>query len=466
MKVKNVSTDLIRLYLYVIDFICLNISYVIIYFTFYNSFRIDYHEIINLIYSNILWIILARIYKPYEFKRFQTSDKMLSKSFKLILIYIVVKIANYIFLRGSDEKNIHLFIGQLLIFFGLVSFFKIILVYILKTLRKKGLNTKNVIIIGVSEESSKLIDDFNKELSFGYKVIGYINENEDENLASKNIKYLGQIEAVKKILFQYKIDEVYKCISDRIVNTKEIITICEDNFVRIKLIPNFQKHTINRRITTDFYKDQPIIHLRKEPLENILNKTQKRLFDIFFSSLVILTIFPWLFPLVAIIQKLTSKGCVFFIQERSGQDNVVFKCFKFRTMSQNEDNNKIGTLKNDPRITPFGKIIRKTRIDELPQFLNVLIGQMSIVGPRPHMVKHTEEYSKLVDEFLVRQFVKPGITGWAQTTGYIDESKKLQEMTDKVKKDVWYIENWSFLLDIKIIGMTILNIFKKDENAY
>ena len=466
MKTKNVSTDLIISFLYIIDFICLNVSYLIVYFLFNNSLSIDYHELINLIYSNILWIILARIYKPYELKRFQTSDKMLSKSFKLILIYIVLKVANYIFLRNSDEKNIYLLIGQLSIFFGLVSFFKIILVYILKTFRKKGINTKNVLIIGVSEESTRLIDDFNKELSFGYRVIGYINENEDENLASKNIKYLGRIEALKTIIFKHKIDEVYKCISDQIVNTKEIITICEDNFVRIKLIPNFQKHTINRRINTDFYKDQPIIHLRKEPLENILSKNQKRLFDIIFSSLVILTIFPWLFPIVAIIQKLTSKGCIFFLQERSGQDNVIFKCIKFRTMSDSEDNNKVGTFKNDPRITTFGKILRKTRIDELPQFINVFLGQMSIVGPRPHMVKHTEEYSILVDEFLVRQFVKPGITGWAQTTGYIDETRKLEEMKDKIKRDVWYIENWTFLLDLKIITLTILNIIKKDKNAY
>ena len=135
-------------------------------------------------------------------------------------------------------------------------------------------------------------------------------------------------------------------------------------------------------------------------------------------------------------------------------------------MYLNKDSELKGTLKDDKRITPFGKMLRKTRIDELPQFINVFIGQMSVVGPRPHMLKHTEEYSILIDEFLVRQFVKPGITGWAQTTGYIDETRKLQEMKDKVKKDVWYIENWTFFLDLKIIGLTIINIFRKDENAY
>ena len=135
-------------------------------------------------------------------------------------------------------------------------------------------------------------------------------------------------------------------------------------------------------------------------------------------------------------------------------------------MRINKEANNIGTLINDPRITPIGKLLRKTRIDELPQFINVFLGQMSVVGPRPHMIKHTEEYSRLVNEFLVRQFVKPGITGWAQTTGYIDESRKLQEMKDKVIKDIWYIENWSFLLDIKIILLTIYNIIRKDKNAY
>lgn len=189
------------------------------------------------------------------------------------------------------------------------------------------------------------------------------------------------------------------------------------------------------------------------------------MFDIAFSIFVILIVMPWLFPIVFIIQKITSKGPVFFVQLRSGQDNKIFKCLKFRTMTLNDFSDKIGTQDNDPRITKFGKILRKTRIDELPQFFNVLFGQMSIVGPRPHMLTHTEEYSKLIDQFLVRQYVKPGITGWAQATGYIDESKKLQEMQDKVKNDIYYIENWSFMLDMKIIFLTIYNVFKGDKNA-
>ena len=466
MKVKNISTDLIRLSLYIVDFICLNISYLITFIILYTSFNIQNHEIINLIYSNILWIILARIYKPYNLKRFQTSDKMLSKSFKLIVIYIIIKVINYILLRDSNEKNIYLFVIQLSLFFSFTTIFRITLIYILKKLRKKGVNSKNVLIIGINEESKKLIHQFRTETTFGYKIIGYIDHLKDSELDKNGINYLGEIDKIQEILTKYKIEEVYKTISDSNINTKQIIKTCEDNFTRIKLIPNFQKHTLNRRISTDFYKDQPIIHLRKEPLENILNKLQKRIFDLIFSFIIIILIYPWLFPIVIFIQRISSKGPVFFIQKRSGQDNLVFNCLKFRTMYINNDSEIKGTLKNDERITPFGKILRKTRIDELPQFINVFIGQMSVVGPRPHMLKHTEEYSKLIDEFLVRQFVKPGITGWAQTTGYIDETRKLQEMKDKVKKDVWYIENWTIFLDLKIIALTILNIFRRDENAY
>jgi putative colanic acid biosynthesis UDP-glucose lipid carrier transferase len=464
MKTKNLSTDMIRLILYLVDFICLNISYVIVYCIFFNSFDVVFYELKNLVYTNLLWVILSKIYKPYNLKRFQTSDKMLSKSFKLMIIFLVIKFLNYFLLRHEEDKHFSLFISQLTIFFILVSILRISLIYLIKKLRKKGVNNKNVLIIGITEESRKIIETFNTDNSLGYKVIGYIDDKKRDDL--DRIQYLGSISNLQNVINTYKIDEVYKSITDENINTKQIITTCEDNFVRIKLIPNFQKHTLNRKISTDFYIDQPIIHLRKEPLEFSINKIQKRIFDIIFSSILILSIYPWLFPLVFVIQKMTSKGPLFFIQKRTGQDNKVFDCIKFRTMYLNNDSEIKGTLKNDPRITPFGKFLRKTRIDELPQFINVFLGQMSVVGPRPHMVKHTEEYSKLVDEFLVRHFVKPGITGWAQTTGYIDETRKLQEMKDKVKKDVWYIENWSFLLDIKIIILTIINIIRKDKNAY
>ena len=463
MNTKKVSTELIRILLYLSDILSLNLSILLIYIYNFNSLNILSNEGANLIYNNLLWIILSRIYKPYEIKRFQTSDKMLSKSFKLLLIFTLIKSANHILLKDFENMSAIIFIEQLLLFYFLTSISRIGLIYVLKLLRKKGINSKNILIVGINEESLKLIDLFSKDQSFGYKIIGYIDEAKHDEI---NLKYLGGLGLIEQIINDNSIDEIYKTINEKEGDSKEIINLSEDNFIRIKLIPNFQKHTLNRRISTDFYKDQPIIHLRKEPLEYLINKIQKRTFDLLFSTSIIVLIYPWLFPIVILLQKLTSKGPVFFIQKRSGQDNVEFGCIKFRTMFINKEANLKGTLKDDPRITPFGKILRKTRIDELPQFINVFKGEMSVVGPRPHMLKHTEEYSKLVDEFLVRQFVKPGITGWAQTTGYINENKKLQEMKDKVKKDVWYIENWSFILDLKIITLTILNIVRKDKNAY
>ena len=452
------------------DFIFLNISILIaknITDSYLTVSEQSYNELKPFIlYSNLVWFLLIQIFDSYSMKRFETADKILSRSLKLVGSFILIILMDIYILHPIKISNYFSLIYTSILF-SLVMFTRFTGVYILKKLRKKGQNIKRVIIVGLDENTIKLTNTLNNELSFGYKILGFFCDEKKINNENSSHRIIGGINLIQSFCLENSIDEVYistKNYSPK--DTKKIINFCDSNFIRLKIIPSFQEYTLNRRININFYSEIPILHLRKEPLENQFNKLQKRIFDLFFSTIVILTIIPWLFPIVYIIQKLSDKGPVFFIQKRSGQDNIVFNCFKFRTMSESSDNNKVGTLKNDPRITRFGKILRKTRVDELPQFFNVFIGQMSVVGPRPHMISHTKEYAELVDQFLVRQFVKPGITGWAQTTGYIDESKKLREMQDKVKKDVWYIENWTFLLDLKIIVLTILNIFKKDKNAY
>jgi exopolysaccharide biosynthesis polyprenyl glycosylphosphotransferase len=201
-------------------------------------------------------------------------------------------------------------------------------------------------------------------------------------------------------------------------------------------------------------------------MELITNQYFKRTFDIAFSFLVIVLVFTWLFPILALLIKLSSKGPIFFKQQRSGKRNEVFTCYKFRSMKVNEDSDTIQAHKSDDRITGIGKFLRKTSMDELPQFLNVLNGDMSVVGPRPHMLKHTEEYSQIIDNFMVRHFVKPGITGWAQVHGFRGETHQDYKMRKRVQYDVWYIENWSFLLDIRIIFMTVRNLLLGDRNAF
>jgi len=197
-----------------------------------------------------------------------------------------------------------------------------------------------------------------------------------------------------------------------------------------------------------------------------LNRFIKRVFDIGFSLFVILFVFSWLFPILAILIKTSSPGPIFFVQTRSGRDNEPFNCYKFRSMRVNSDSDSKQATKDDVRKTKVGAFLRRTNLDELPQFFNVILGNMTIVGPRPHMLKHTEEYSKLIDQFMVRHFLKPGITGWAQVNGLRGETKTTEDMLQRVEADVWYLENWSFLLDLKIIFLTFYGTFKGDKNAF
>lgn len=198
----------------------------------------------------------------------------------------------------------------------------------------------------------------------------------------------------------------------------------------------------------------------------MLRRFFKRSFDILFSLFIIFFVFSWLYPILAILIKLESKGPVFFVQLRTGRNNMHFKCYKFRSMRVNGDADKKQATLNDHRITRIGAFMRKTSLDEIPQFFNVLIGNMSIVGPRPHMISHTQEYSQLTEKYKVRHILRPGITGWAQILGLRGEVKTPEAMLKRVDADVWYLKNWSFLLDLKIIFLTFWITLKGDKNAY
>ena len=210
----------------------------------------------------------------------------------------------------------------------------------------------------------------------------------------------------------------------------------------------------------------PIISLRPEPLENADNAFKKRVFDMLFSGFVIIFILSWLFPILAILIKLESKGPVFFKQLRSGRNNKNFWCYKFRSMKVNSESDTKQATKEDDRITMIGRFLRKTNLDEFPQFFNVLLGSMSIIGPRPHMIKHTEQYRAIIDRYMVRHYFKPGITGWAQVNGFRERQTLMNLMEARVNHDIWYFENWSLMLDIKIIFQTVINMFYGEKNAY
>lgn len=210
----------------------------------------------------------------------------------------------------------------------------------------------------------------------------------------------------------------------------------------------------------------PLLTIRREPLQAAYNRAIKRAFDIIFSFCILITIYPVLYTIAGFLIKRSSPGPILFKQKRTGLYGHEFECYKFRTMKMNEQADSMQAVKNDPRKTKIGDFLRRTNLDEFPQFVNVLKGDMSVVGPRPHMLRHTEQYSALIDKYMIRHLVKPGVTGWAQVTGYRGETRTLEQMEGRVKRDVWYIENWSFFLDLKIIVITVLNMFRGEDNAY
>jgi putative colanic acid biosynthesis UDP-glucose lipid carrier transferase len=331
-------------------------------------------------------------------------------------------------------------------------------------LRKQYPLNKKVIIIGYNELAKKLVENFgrfNKSLA----VLGYF---EDEDLVTEMPVHpiLGNISESVAYAIKHKVAEIYTTISpEGNAHIYELAHEAETNFIRFKFVPDFRMF-INRKVHIDFARNIPILSLRTEPLENLDSQIKKRTFDIFFSILIIFFVLSWLVPFIAILIKLDSKGPVFFTQLRSGKNNRPFLCYKFRSLKVNEDAHDKQVTRDDNRFTRLGKFLRKSNLDELPQFLNVFRGEMSVVGPRPHMLKHTEEYSQILNHYMIRHYVKPGVTGWAQINGYRGEIKKKKDLRGRIEHDIWYMENWTMWLDLRIIILTVYKSFKGDENAF
>lgn len=287
-----------------------------------------------------------------------------------------------------------------------------------------------------------------------------------DNYKSKSPTYLGPIEDAYRYIFENNVQEVY-CLASKLTKDeiKELMKIADNSLKKIKIVPD-NKELFSRAMSIELYGAVPVLNLRASPLELEYASLVKRIFDIVFSSLVIIFMLSWLVPLVFILMKFDSKGPLFFKQKRHGVNRNTFWCYKFRSMTKNTNADTQMATKNDMRITKLGRILRKTSIDELPQFFNVLKGDMSVVGPRPHMQLHTEEYEKSVDKYLVRHFLKPGITGLAQIKGYRGEIIKDTDIINRVKYDIFYMEKWSIQLDLSIIYYTVFNAIRGEDRAY
>jgi putative colanic acid biosysnthesis UDP-glucose lipid carrier transferase len=462
---KKGYSRFLKLIIFLGDISLLNIAFIIAYIVADISRKLpdfDDHYIFLYIVFNLVWLLITLGLDLYNVQRTNSIESILWNVIKSVFLHAMIIFTFIASIKGYYYSRNQLMITYL-VFGGSVFLWRIAFALSLYHYRKKGSNFRNVVIVGAGATGNEMYEYFLSDPAHGYRFIGFFDDRPEKCVHKDRV--VGTIEFLSTFIKENKVDEIYCALplqAGKVI--KELVNLADNNFIRFKIVPDFRGF-LNKKVNIDFYDMVPVLTIRQEPLESIFNRAIKRAFDIVFSIFLILFVFTWLFPLFIIIIKISSPGPAFFVQKRSGRRNEVFSCYKFRSMNVNGDADIIQATLNDERITKIGRFLRKTNLDELPQFLNVLKGQMSVVGPRPHMLKHTEEYSKVVDKFMVRHLVKPGITGWAQVSGYRGATQDLRKMLKRIRYDVWYIENWSLLLDIRIIFLTVVNMIKGDKNA-
>ncbi len=408
------------------------------------------------IFISLSWVIISLNIKFYDVYRFTKVVAIGNRVLKQFALYTIVCFAFLgLYVKDSNARETFKYTA---ISIFVIAGIKIFIYYFLRKYRTLyGGNFRQVVLLGTPKRVAQLASFFEDNPDYGYKLIKSFSTEADKKAA---------IDACFNFVKQEKIDEIYCSLFDLNNNQiKSIIDFADNNLKILKFLPD-NKDFLARNLKLDYYGYIPILSLRSIPIDDIINQIIKRTFDIVFSILIIVFVLSWLIPILAFFIKSESPGPVFFMQMRNGLNYVEFNCYKFRSMRLNEIADLEQVSKNDPRITNIGRFMRRTSIDELPQFFNVLLGEMSVVGPRPHMVSHTEMYAQKIDKFMVRHFVKPGITGLAQTNGFRGEVESDQDIIYRVKYDIFYMENWSLLLDLKIIFMTLVNAIKGEDKAY
>ena len=410
-------------------------------------------------YLLISWAFIAFLIEFYDVFRFTTPVEIVAKILKQCSLFSLLIVTYYPFSQEVvfSERAVLLYV---VFCTALITIFKFLLFYYLKKYRTiTGSNYRNVVIIGHTQESVRLKELFEERNDYGYRFLGYFSNK------SKSPEISGNLESLKTFILNNKVDEIFSSLEEMTNDqTISMVEFADTNKVNIKFIPG-SKEIFSKNLKLNYYEMFPVLSMQKTILHDPTTKVIKRIFDLVFALIIIVFLLSWLIPFLALLIKLESKGPVFFKQGRPGLDENEFFCYKFRSMKLNKNPEKEAS-KNDPRVTKIGKFMRKTSIDELPQFINVLIGDMSIVGPRPHLWSQNKAYGKTIKKYMVRHYVKPGITGLAQVKGFRGEIESEQDMINRIKFDVFYIDNWSLILDIKIIAQTVINIIKGEKKAY
>ncbi len=410
-----------------------------------------------LFFTTAVWIFMSLKSNFYEIYRYTQVVKIFSLIGKQMGLFVLVVFAFFGFYNQFSIHTNTVF-KYVIYTFLLITASKLTIYYLLKKYRTVlGGNYRNTVIIGKNKKTEQLEKFFKDNPEYGYQLQKVFDLRGDEKV---------EIEDCFEFIQKNEVDEIYSSVAE--LTNREILMLIDfaDNNLKIlKFLPD-NKEIYTKKLEFDYYGYLPILSLRKIPIQEPFNLFIKRVFDIFISLFVIVGVLSWLTPILAILIKLDSKGPVFFKQKRNGLDYEEFFCYKFRSMKPNPVADLYQVTKGDERITRIGKFLRKTSIDELPQFINVLKGDMSVVGPRPHMVSHTHMYAERIDKFMVRHFIKPGITGLAQVSGYRGEVETDDDIINRVRLDIFYLENWSLLLDLKIVFQTVYNALKGEDKAY
>jgi len=437
------------------------ISYVIDLFIIHilaSQFFDKNFEYLNyIIFVSFAWIVLSIKSNFYEIYRFTHVAKIMSLLGKQGIVFFLIVFAFFGYYKEVDTQALSI-VKYIFLVMLCVTLVKFAVFFLLKKYRKfLGGNIRNVVVLGLNQKTDQLRKFFLDSPEYGYRLKRTFDISGDEKVS---------LDECFDFILENKIDEIYSSVGE--IENKDLVKLIDfaDNNLKIlKFLPD-NKEIYTKKLDFSYYGFLPILSMRKIPMDEPVNKFIKRSFDIFISLIIIIGILSWLTPLLGLAIKLESKGPIFFKQRRNGLDYKEFFCYKFRSMRPNPEAHLHQVKKGDERITRVGRIIRKTSMDELPQFINVLKGEMSAVGPRPHMVSHTHMYAERIDKFMVRHFIKPGITGLAQVSGYRGEVESDKDIINRVKYDIFYLENWSLFLDLKIVFQTIYNAIRGEEKAY
>ncbi len=454
----------IKRLLILLDYTVINVTITAVLFYVHSKTHVSFLQLFLLsIMINLVWFFTTEVIGVYSSK--SVKDLLIFiKRTGLALMVLLLLIVVFLFVFDfSFIKNILVFQFYIYFIVTIISIRGLYLVFYKLIHKQKGF-VNRALIIGYNDTAKKLAGYLNGSTG-ALQLVGFV----DESINIHELTFVPVFTGIKntvKIAKRLDINEIFSTISPNENNTiNDLIAESEKQCVRFRIVPSVSAF-LEKGMTIDHYADLSMFSSRRDPLEDVGNRIKKRLFDVVISVFVIVFILSWLYPLLAILIKLSSKGPVVFKQLRSGISDQPFYCMKFRTMKLNNQSDQLQASRNDARVTWIGTILRKTSLDEFPQFINVLLGDMSVVGPRPHMLKHTAEFSQMTEHYMVRHLLKPGITGWAQVNSFRGEINHPDQLKDRISSDLWYLQNWSLMLDIKIVAMTFLRVFVGDKNAY